>query len=355
MKALVLQRPGVVGVEDRPEPRPPGAGEVVVRVTCAGICGSDLHIVSGRDRGCRMGTIMGHELVGVVEEVGSGVQTLKTGDRVVAPFTVNCGECFYCRRGLTGRCLRSSGFGFVGEDGRGLEGAQAQWLRVPLAESSLRVLPDRRADGSPLTDQDALFLGDILSTAYGCARGAAIEPGAVVAVVGCGPVGLLAVQAAHLFRPAAVVAIDSVIHRREKARTFGALPAAHGEEAARVVAELTDGRGADAVLEAVGAAPALDLALRLARPGAVVSIAGYHTDQVYPLPIQEAYGKNLTLRIGRCHARALIDELLPLVLDGRLRHTEIITHTLPLGDGARAYELFAQRRDNAIKVLLLPG
>jgi threonine dehydrogenase-like Zn-dependent dehydrogenase len=355
MKAVVLQRPGVVAVEDRPEPRLDGDDEVVVRVTCAGICGSDLHIVSGRDRGCRPGTVMGHEFVGVIEEVGPAVRSLRPGDRVVAPFTVNCGECFYCRRGLTGRCLRSRGFGFVAESGQGLEGAQAERVRVPLADSSLQLLPARREDGSPLLDHDALFLGDILSTAYGCARGGAIERGAVVAVVGCGPVGLLCVQAARLFEPSAIIAIDSVIHRRERARTFGALAAADGDEAARLVAELSEGRGADAVLEAVGAAPALDLALRLARPGAVVSIAGYHTDEHYPLPIQQAYGKNLTLKIGRCHARALIDELLPLVLAGRLRHTEIITHTLPLGDGARAYDIFAQRRDNAIKVLLVPG
>jgi threonine dehydrogenase-like Zn-dependent dehydrogenase len=354
MKAVVLQGPGVVGVEERPDPTLQGDDEVILRVTCAGICGSDLHIVTGRDRGCRAGTIMGHELVGVVEQVGAAVRVLRPGDRVVAPFTVSCGACFYCKRGQTGRCVRSRGFGFVGEDGSGLEGAQAERLRVPLAESTLVPLPARRDDGTPLEDRDALFLGDILSTAYGCARGAAIERGAIVVVIGCGPVGLLCVQAARLFEPAAVIAIDTVIHRRDRARGFGAIPAAGPEEAARLVSELSEGRGADAVLEAVGAAPALDLAIRLARPGAVISIAGYHTDEQYPLPIQQAYGKNLTIKIGRCHARALAQDLLPMVLAGRLPHTEIITHTLPLADGAHAYDIFAQRRDNAIKVLLVP-
>jgi threonine dehydrogenase-like Zn-dependent dehydrogenase len=355
MKAVVMHQLGAVRVEERDEPRLQGPDEAVVRVTCAGICGSDLHIVSGRDRGCRAGTIMGHEFVGVVEEIGTGVHSLRVGDRVVAPFTVSCGACFYCQRGLTGRCVRSRGFGFVTEEGAGLEGAQAERVHVPLAETTLVRLPDLRADGRPFADREALFLGDILSTAYGCAEGAAIAAGDVVAVVGCGPVGLLCVQAAQLFSPAAVVAVDGLEYRRERARDFGALPAADGTEAAHLVAELTGGRGADAVLEAVGAAGALDLGIRLARPGATVSIAGYHTADSYPLPIQAAYGKNLTFKIGRCHARRYIDVLLPLVLAGRLRHTEIVSHELPLGEGARGYALFAEHRDQAIKVLLVPG
>ncbi len=354
MKAVVLDRIGSVRVQERPDPGAPAAGEAVLRVTCAGICGSDLHIVSGRDAGCRLGTIMGHELVGVVQEVGTGVSGLRPGDRVVAPFTVSCGACFYCRRGLTGRCTSSRGFGFVTEEGTGLEGAQAGFVRVPLAASTLVKLPETRAGGVPFTDAEALFLGDILSTAYGCAEAAGIGAGDVVAVVGCGPVGLLCVQAAQLFGPAAVVAVDGVGYRRERARSFGALPAADAEEAVRLVAERTEGRGADAVLEAVGAAPALDLAIRLARAGATVSIAGYHTAAEYALPIQAAYGKNLGLRIGRCHARRHIDVLLPLVLAGRFRQTEIITHQLPLADGAQAYDIFARHQDQAIKVLLHP-
>ena len=268
---------------------------------------------------------------------------------------MSCGSCFYCQRGLTGRCVHSRGFGFIDEGGAGLEGAQTERVRVPLAETTLVKLPEHRLDGRVFEDREALFLGDILSTAYGCAAGASINPGDVVAVVGCGPVGLLCVQAAQLFAPAAVVAVDAVAYRRERARSFGALPAAGPDEASRLVAELSAGRGADAVLEAVGAAGALDLAIRLARPGATVSIAGYHTAEVYPLPIQAAYGKNLSFKIGRCHARHTIDILLPLVLAGRLRHTEIITHLMPISDGAHAYQIFSERREDAIKVLLTPG
>jgi threonine dehydrogenase-like Zn-dependent dehydrogenase len=216
-------------------------------------------------------------------------------------------------------------------------------------------LPDLREDQRPFTDREALFLGDILSTAYGCAEGAGIAAGEVVVVIGCGPVGLLCVQAAQLFAPMAVVAVDGVGYRREKAQELGAVPAADGDEAAHLLGELTGGRGADAVLEAVGAEGALDLGIRLARPGATISIAGYHTADSYPLPIQAAYGKNLTFKIGRCHARRYIDVLLPLVLAGRLRHTEIVSHVLPLAEGPRAYDLFGERRDKAIKVLLEPG
>ena len=354
MKAVVMHQLGAVRVEVREPPHLELPDDALVRVTCAGLCGSDLHIVSGRDRGCRPGTIMGHEFVGVIEEVGSAVRALRPRDRVVAPFTVSCGQCFFCQRGLTGRCVRSQGFGFVTEEGAGLEGAQAEHVRVPLADSSLVRLPDLRGDGRPFTDREALFLGDILSTAYGCAEGAAIAASDVVAVVGCGPVGLLCVQAAQLFAPMAVIAVDGIDYRRERAQELGAVPAADGDEAAQLVSELTGGRGADGVLEAVGSAGALDLAIRLARPGATVSIAGYHTADSYPLPIQAAYGKNLTIKIGRCHARRYIDTLLPLVLAGRLRHTEIISHVLPLEDAPRAYQIFGERRDHAIKVLLEP-
>jgi threonine dehydrogenase-like Zn-dependent dehydrogenase len=354
MRSIVLHQPGAVRLEDRPEPRHAAPDEAIVRVTCAGLCGSDLHIVAGRDRGCRLGTIMGHELVGVIEEVGRDVRGLRTGDRVLSPFTVNCGACFFCLRGLTGRCAKSLGFGFVTEAGVGLEGAQAEHIRVPLADATLVRLPEKTTSGAAFEDREALFLGDILSTAFSCAEGANISAGNVVAVVGCGPVGLLCVQAARYFSAGAIVAIERVAERREKARALGAEPAADGDEGARLIADLTDGRGADAVLEAVGEPGALDLALRLGRPGAVVSIAGYHTATTYALPIQAAYTKNLTLRIGRCHARRTIDILLPLVTAGRFRPADIVTHVLPLEEGARGYEIFSERREGAIKVLFVP-
>lgn len=352
MKALVLKQIGVLALEDRAEPTLQTSQDAIVRITSAGICGSDLHIVHGRDPGVKMGTIMGHEFTGTITEVGKEVNNLKPGDRVVSPFTTNCGECFFCKRDLTARCLKSEGFGFVREDGRGLHGAQAEAVRVPLSSSTLMRIP---TVDPPLKDEEVLFLGDIFSTAYSCAEGGQIKKGDVVAVVGCGPVGLLSILAAKTFAPSAVVAIDSIDYRLEKARQFGAQTAEPSECTAwKLIADLTSGRGADAVLEAVGNPSALDLAIHLVRAGGVVAIAGYHTETAYSFPIQKAYTKNLTLKIGRCNARKYMSQLLPLVLQRTLPLTDIITHRLPLAEAIRGYDLFQNRKEGAIKVLLTP-
>ncbi|HVR11095.1 MAG TPA: alcohol dehydrogenase catalytic domain-containing protein [Thermoanaerobaculia bacterium] len=360
MRAIVLRGIGSVELAERPEPRLEQPGDALVRVTTAAICGSDLHVVEGRDRGVRPGTILGHELVGVVEALAGEVPGLAAGDRVLAPFTVSCGECFFCRRGLTARCVRSQCFGFVDDRGEGLEGAQAELVRVPLAASTLLRVPAARPDGTAVADEDVLFLGDVFSTAVACAEGAAFAAGDTVAVIGCGPIGLLSVVAARWLGAGAVVAVDSIDYRLDKAAALGATVVNLGRDGgagalSRVLAELTEGRGADAALEAVGTAAALDLALQAVRPGGVVSVAGYHTADVFALPVHAAYAKNLTLRFGRCSARAMMERLLPRVLAERLPLTEIISHVLPLRDGPRGYELFGRRQDAAIKVLLKPG
>ena len=360
MKAITLASIGTVELAERPEPRLERPGDALVRVTTAAICGSDIHVVEGRDRGVRLGTILGHEFVGVVEELSPGVPGLAVGDRVLAPFTVSCGACFFCRRGLTARCVRSEGFGFVNDGGQGLEGAQAELVRVPLAGSSLLRVPSLAPDGAAVADEEVLFLGDVFSTAYSCVESAGVGPGDTMVVVGCGPVGLLCVMAARWLGAGAVVAIDSVDYRLEKAAALGATALDVGSPPRpavlqQAVAELTEGRGADAAVEAAGSAAALDLAQLLVRPGGVVSIAGYHTDAVYPLPIHAAYLKNLTLRIGRCSAREVMERLLPRVLAERPPLTAIVSHVLPLADGPRGYELFRRRQESAIKVLLKPG
>jgi 2-desacetyl-2-hydroxyethyl bacteriochlorophyllide A dehydrogenase len=355
MKAVVLREIGKVTVEEVSDPKLMDPGDVLVRVTTAAICGSDLHIVHGRDPGIRMGTIMGHEFIGTVVESGEQAQSFKSGDRVLSPFTINCGKCFYCLRDLPGRCVKSFCFGFVNEEGAGLEGSQAELVRVPLAASTLVTLPDHKKDGTKLEDEDVLFLGDIFSTAYSTAEGGAIQKGDTIVVIGCGPVGLLCILAARMFGPANVVAVDSVEYRLKKAREYGAITIRpNAEEAVKCIQELTEGRGADAVLEAVGNSSALDLAIQLVRPAGIVSIAGYHTESNYNLPIQKAYTKNLTLRIGRCHARKYLSKLLPLVLEQQPPFKNIITHTLPLLDAVEGYEMFNEKRDNAIKVLLKP-
>jgi threonine dehydrogenase-like Zn-dependent dehydrogenase len=355
MKAIFLNQIGSVALQQSDPPKIQDPSDVILRVTTAGVCGSDLHIVHGRDPGIRMGTIMGHEFVGIIEERGEAVTEFKSGDRVVSPFTINCGSCFYCKREMPARCVKSLGFGFINEDGTGLHGGQAEFVRVPLANSTLMKIPDLNLKGEPLKDEDVLFLGDIFSTAYSTAEGARIQKGDTVAVIGCGPVGLLCILAAKLFEPANIVAVDSVDYRLEKAKQFGATVVNPDPESVwKVIAEMTDGRGADAALEAVGHPSALDLAIHAVRPGAVVSIAGYHTKESYPFPIQLAYRKNLTVRIGRCNAGKYMRQLLPVVLQNQLPLGEIITHVLPLKDGVAAYEIFANRHDNAIKVLLKP-
>jgi 2-desacetyl-2-hydroxyethyl bacteriochlorophyllide A dehydrogenase len=355
MKAIVLKEIGKLELQEFASPEIQEPDDVIVRVTTAGICGSDLHIIHGRDPGIRMGTIMGHEFVGVIQECGGGVTNLQSGDRVVSPFTANCGECFYCKHDFPARCIRSIGFGFITEEGTGLHGAQAELVRVPMASATLMKVPDKKDNDEKLNDEDVLFLGDIFSTAYSTAEGAKIGKGDTVVVVGCGPVGLLSILAAKLFKPSNIVAIDSVYYRLEKAKSFGAITVRPDRDAVlKTLSELTEGRGADAAIEAVGNPSALDLAIHAVRPGATISIAGYHTEDVYELPIQLAYRKNLTIRIGRCNAGKYMRQLLPLVLRNEVPITDIITHTLPLNEGLRGYDIFTNRKENAIKVLLKP-
>jgi 2-desacetyl-2-hydroxyethyl bacteriochlorophyllide A dehydrogenase len=354
MKAVVFESIGRVALAERPEPRVQDARDALVRVTAAGICGSDLHIVDGRDEGIRFGTIMGHELVGTVEGVGSAVSGVARGDRVVSPFSTCCGRCFFCARGLTARCVEARCLGVVNEDGSGLEGAQAEYVRVPFADATLVKLPETKSNGSRLADEEALLLGDVLSTAWATAGRADFRAGDVVAVVGCGPVGLLAALSALRLGASAVVAVDGVAYRRALAESFGALGAAPGTARSLLDAR-TAGRGADAVIEAVGSPGALDLAIALARSGATIAVAGYHTEATYPLRMPEAYTKNLSFRFGRASARAQIETLLPLVLDGSLDASRIVTHRLPLAEGVRGYEIFRNRDAGAVKVVLMPG
>lgn len=353
MKAIVFESIGKVALAERPEPQLLAPGDALVRVRTAGICGSDLHIVDGRDGGVRLGTTMGHELVGFVEAVGPEVTGLAPGDRVVSPFSVSCGSCFYCRLGLTARCVSARCLGVVDEEGRGVEGAQAELVRIPLASSTLVKLPETKHDGSPLADEEALLLGDILSTAWSTVERAGVSAGSVVAVVGCGPVGLLAVLAALRLGASAVVAVDGVAYRRERARSLGAIPCAPDlEHLRREIDERTEGRGADAVIEAVGSPAALDLAIAAARPGALIGIAGYHTEEAYPLAMAPVYAKNLTLAFGRASVRPEIDRLLPFIIDGTLSPASLVTHRLPLEEGVRGYEIFRSRSEGAIKVVL---
>jgi threonine dehydrogenase-like Zn-dependent dehydrogenase len=304
VKALVFVEERTVRFESVPTPVLEAPTDVLVEIRLAAVCGSDLHPYHGRERGLDPGTVMGHEMVGAVVETGASVTTLKPGDRVACPFTTSCGRCFYCSRGLTSRCPSGQLFGWV-ERGRGLQGTQAQHVRVPLAESTLLKLPDS------VSDEDGLLLGDVLPTGFYCAELAGADDSGVFVVIGCGPVGLMAVAAARHLGAKRLVAVDSVPER-------------------------------------------LGLAVDLVRPGGVVASVGVHTEAHFAFAPAEAYDRNLTYRTGRCPARHYMERLLPLVAEGRLAPSAVISHRMPLEDGPRAYALFDERRDGCTKVVLAP-
>ncbi len=348
MKALTFQAPNELAYVEVNEPQLTDPKDVIVQVTDCGVCGSELHIIQGREQGMDAGTVIGHEFVGEVVQCGSAVTSLHVGDLVCSPFTTSCGSCFYCQRGLSCRCVSGQLYGWV-ENGRGLQGTHAEYVRAPLADSTLVKLP------SGLSPGVGLLLGDNLPTGFYCAERAGITKDATYVVLGCGTVGVLTVAAAKLLGADTVLAVDSVAWRRENAMRAGATACCSIEEAFDRVHELTSGRGADGVLEAVGSAAA-QLAFELVRPGGTISSIGVPDDgKPFPYSTAEAYGKNITLRSGRCPARAYMDRLLTLLREDEIELDSIITHQLPLSQGAAAYEMFAGRGDGVGKVVLQPG
>jgi len=349
MKALTFQGERAVAVESVDDPRLERATDALVRVDLAAVCGSDLHVYHGRESGLDAGTVLGHEFVGEIVECGREVGGLRPGDRVLSPFTTSCGHCFFCRQGLTARCEHGQLFGWV-QDGEGLHGAQAERVRVPLADGTLVAIPEG------VTDEEALLLGDVASTGYYCALRAEVSQGSTVAVVGCGPVGLMAVVGARELGAAEVFAVDRVPERLALAERFGARAIDFtSEDPVGRVREATEGRGADAALEGVGSPEATRLAVDLVRPGGTVSVVGVHHEARLSFSPVEAYDKNLTYRIGRCPARAVMETLIPVVRRGDYDLAAVISHRLPLSQGAAAYDLFDRKAEGCTKVVLLPG
>jgi threonine dehydrogenase-like Zn-dependent dehydrogenase len=351
VRGLVLEGPGRIVVRhDLPEPALRDDRDAIVEVALAGLCGSDLHPYLGREP-VRAGTIPGHELVGVVRAVGSAVAGLAVGDRVLAPFSTSCGACAPCRRALTARCREGELLGWRPvEDpppgaARGLDGAQAERVRIPLAATTLLRVPPS------VDDATALLLGDNFTTGWFAAEQAGAAAGATIAVVGCGAVGLSALAAAAHLGAGALLAIDPVAERRRAAAELGALAAAP-DGAAAALATLA-GEGVDAVVEAVGDPAAQRLAFTLVRPGGTIAAVGVHTAPFAFLPA-DAYDRNLTYRAGRAPVRALLDRLLPAVAAGRIRvpADQIVSErATPLADGPAAYRRFAAREAGVRKIL----
>lgn len=348
MRALTFRGPRTVSLETVPDPELRSPGDAIVKVRLSAICGSDLHVYHEREDGIDPGTVMGHEFVGEVVEVGKEVRGFQRGDSVLSPFTTSCGRCFFCARGLTARCSSGQLFGWV-EDGEGLHGAQAEYVRVPLAETTLVSIPES------IGDDEALLLGDVLSTGYYCARQAEVRPGGVYVVVGCGPVGLMAIFGARELGAEKLYAIDSIPERLALAARWGARTIDYkAEDPVAVIREATDGRGADAVLEVVGSPAAARLAVDLVRPGGTLSVVGVHTEKHFSFSPADAYDKNLTVRVGRCPARAILEELIPKLQKGDHELAAVISHRLPLDRGVQGYDIFDRKADGCTKVVLQP-
>jgi threonine dehydrogenase-like Zn-dependent dehydrogenase len=394
MKALVWQAKDTVAVETVPDPKLQEPNDAIVRVTSTGICGSDLHLLAVLGSFLDRGDILGHEPMGIVEEVGPEVQHVKPGDRVVIPFNISCGHCWMCSQGLFAQCettqVREKGkgaalFGYTKLYG-GVPGGQAEYLRVPQAQFG----PIKVPDGPP--DERFLYLSDVLPTSWQAVRYADVPKDGSCLVIGLGPIGQMCARIAKHLGAATVIATDRVPERLEMARRHGitVLDEAAVDDVPAAVLDLTGGRGADGVVDSVGmeahgspiaevaqkavsflpdaiAAPlaqkagidrlaALKDAIGGVRRGGTISIIGVYGGAASPLPMLDLFDKGVTLRMGQAHVKRWIDELLPLVSGGDdpLGVEDLATHRLPLDQAPHGYEIFQKKQDGAIKVILKP-
>jgi len=385
MKAAVFHKPGDISVDTVDDPRIEEGGDVILRVTSTAICGSDLHILSGgvpqpKDM------IMGHEFMGIVEEVGPSVTKLKKGDRVVVPFPIACGHCFFCQHGASPSC-ENSNYEHYGPDGGltdekgaalfgytdlygGYSGGQAEYVRVPYADISPRIVPDN------MTDEQVLFLTDIFPTGWSAIDWAQLKGGEVVAIFGSGPVGLMAQKAAWIMGASRVIAIDVLDYRLEKARTVNKVETLNPNkvDVVEAIRQMTGGRGADVCVDAVGFEPergildrvksavnfevgsmkVLDLAFRAVRRSGTVTIVGVYGSPYDNFPMHRIFDKGLTIKQGQAPVLNYIDHLIDLVKEEKVILDDIITHTMPLADAAKGYEIFQKKEDDCVKVVLKP-
>ena len=343
MRAVTFQGPKRIEVRDMPTPDIEEPTDAILKVATAAICGSDLHLYHGRVEK-EPGFIIGHEIVGIVEEVGPQVQIFKPGDRVGVGLGPVCGRCFYCRHRLSSQCVHRNVFGF-GD----IPGGQAEYFRVPFVDTTAELLPES------LPDEEAILVTDIIPTGYFCAENGGIQPGDTVAVIGCGPIGLFTLISAQLFGPSLVLAIDNVPERLELARKKGAVPINFDhEDPVAKIKELTDGRGADVVCEAVGSETSLKSTFYMVRRGGTISVAGVFVERHFDFPIGRAFDRGLTFRIGMCNVKEYMARLFPLIQRRRVDPSGVVTHVLPLEEAPRGYDIFAHHKDKAIKVLLKP-
>jgi threonine dehydrogenase-like Zn-dependent dehydrogenase len=380
MKALTFRAPSVMKLMNKPDPRIEHPNDIILRVTRSAICGSDLHLYHGLVPDTRVGSTFGHEFAGVVEEIGSSVTSLVKGDRVVVPFNISCGTCFYCARGLTSVCENSNPaneivggvFGYSHTTG-GFEGGQAEYVRVPFADVGPMKIPE------DMHEEDVLFLSDILPTGYQAAEMGDIKEGETVCIFGAGPVGLMTAKSAWLMGAGRVIVVDHVDYRLEMARRWANAEVVDykKEGNAHVIGRLrtmTDGRGPDVCIDAVGceasgsfmqkalgmamlqagSATAVDWSIHAVRKAGTVVLIGVYGPPFNLVPVGVAMNKGLTIRTAQCNVKRYMTHLLDHIRAGRLDPKGIISHRLALEDGPDAYRIFANKQDECVKCVLIP-
>jgi S-(hydroxymethyl)glutathione dehydrogenase/alcohol dehydrogenase len=385
MKAAVFHKPGDISYDTVDDPRIEDDRDIILRVTATAICGSDLHILDGGVP--QMGDmVMGHEFMGIVEETGRSVTNLKAGDRVVVPFPIACGHCFFCTHGSTPNCensnhkhygpngdlLDSKGgalFGYTDLYG-GYSGGQAQYVRVPYADISPRIVPDN------MTDEQVLFLTDIFPTGWSGVDWAQLKGGEVVAIFGSGPVGLMAQKAAWLNGASRVIAIDPLDYRLERARTVNKVDTInpHEVDPIEAIREMTGGRGADVCIDAVGfeaersffekvkatinfekgTSKVIDNCFKAVRRNGKVSILGVYGTPYDNFPVHRMFDKGISIFQGQAPVLNYIDHLIELVKSEKVVLDDIISHKLPLSEVSHAYDIFKNKEDDCVKVVLDP-
>jgi threonine dehydrogenase-like Zn-dependent dehydrogenase len=344
MRAVTFQAPGVVSVEERPEPELIDAEDAIVRVQATGVCGSDLHIYHGRVQ-IEAGFTIGHEYVGTVEAVGDAVRRVAVGDRVLGCFQTACGTCYFCRKGLYHRCLSSRTFGHGAMLGS-LQGTQADMALVPHANLVLRRVPEG------MSSDVALFAGDVMGTGFHAVDASGLKPGDVAAVLGLGPVGLCAVQAAKAAGAARVFAVDTVAERLDVAAAFGAEPVHLLEQDVRaIVREATEGRGVDVCVDAVGDPKVLESAIRLTRNCGAIQCIGVYAERA-EVHMGLLWLKAITLRGGHANVLGHVDRVLAMMDAGVLDPSALVTHHMRLEQAPEAYAIYDRRE--AMKIVLTP-
>ena len=342
MKALTYVEHGKFALTDKPKPSLQDPRDAIVRMTVSSICTSDLHIKHGSVPRAVPGITVGHEMVGVVEQVGSEVHTLKPGDRVTVNVETFCGSCFFCRHGYVNNCTDQNGGWALGCR---IDGGQTEYVRVPYADQGLNRIPEG------VTDEQALFVGDILATGFWAARISEIKAEDTVLIIGAGPTGICTLQCVMLKEPERIIVCEKDEQRRQFVRKhYPEVLLCGPEDCEDFVREHSDHGGADVVLEVAGAAGTFELAWKCARPNAIVTVVAlYDEDQVLPLP--RMYGKNLTFKTGGVDG-CDCDEILSLIEAGKIDTTPLITHRFPLSEIEKAYEIFENRLEGVIKIAI---